>query len=285
MKGFLSLFAFIPFLLEAQSAFPTFLTGTWKAEHGDTYEHWNRLSDNHLKGISYKYKNGQIQVTEYVEIVVKKKKLVYKASVVGQNKGQRISFTRTDSGNSYVFENKKHDFPKKIEYIQTGSHEMAVNLSDNTGKEQRLLYTRYPEKPETTDTTIQNPRYDRALAEKLGGDAYGMKSYVFVILKTGPNETTDKEFISRCFKDHMSNIKQLVSESKLVIAGPMQKNDIGYRGIFILNTTDFEEAKAMMRPDSAIQEGLLEPVLFKWYGSAALPEYLDASDKIWKSSF
>jgi uncharacterized protein YciI len=83
----------------------------------------------------------------------------------------------------------------------------------------------------------------------------------------------------------MKNIQQLVSEKKLIVAGPMQKNDMGYRGIFILNTKDLGEARAMMEPDSAIREGLLEAVLFTWYGSAALPEYLDASDKIWKSSF
>lgn len=285
MIAFIGFLVLIPFLLKAQSEFPTFLTGTWKVENEDTYEHWDKLSENHLKGISYKFKNGQIQVSEYLEIVIEKKKLVYKATVMEQNKGQSISFIRIDSGNSYAFENKKHDFPKRIEYMQTGSHKMVVNLSDNTGKKSDLCYSRYPEEYMVSDTSVQNPRYDKALAEKLGGDAFGMKSYVFVILKTGPNNHTDKEFIELCFKDHMNNIKQLVAEKKLIVAGPMQKNDSGYRGIFILNTTDFEEAKAMMASDSAIQEGLLEAVFFKWYGSAALPEYLDASDKIWKSSF
>lgn len=285
MKWFSLFFALTPFLLAAQGGFPDFLAGTWKADNGESYEHWDMLSENHLKGISYQLKNGQIRVTEYVEIVVEKKKLVYKASVVGQNKGQLISFTRTSTDNSFVFENKKHDFPKKIEYVQTGENEMKALVSDGGKKEFILRFKRLPSESMPKDSTIQNPRYDKALAEKLGGDAYGMKSYIFVILKTGPNDTTDKEFIGRCFKDHMGNIKQLVAENKLVVAGPMQKNDLGYRGIFILNTTDFEEAKTMMTPDSAIREGLLEAVLFKWYGSAALPEYLDASDKIWKSSF
>lgn len=38
---------------------------------------------------------------------------------------------------------------------------------------------------EPVDTLHQNPVYDAALAEKLGADAYGMKSYVLVMLKTG----------------------------------------------------------------------------------------------------
>ena len=37
-----------------------------------------------------------------------------------------------------------------------------------------------------------NPKYDSALAAKLGADDYGMKTYVFVMLKTGSNELTDK---------------------------------------------------------------------------------------------
>ncbi len=35
------------------------------------------------------------------------------------------------------------------------------------------------------DTLKTNPKYDKILADKLGGDEYGMKSYFLVILKTG----------------------------------------------------------------------------------------------------
>lgn len=37
----------------------------------------------------------------------------------------------------------------------------------------------------TKDTSISNPNYDKILADKLGGDDYGMKSYFLVILKMG----------------------------------------------------------------------------------------------------
>jgi hypothetical protein len=43
------------------------------------------------------------------------------------------------------------------------------------------------------DTLKTNTKYDKALAEKLGGDDYGMKSYFLVILKTGSN-TSSKAF-------------------------------------------------------------------------------------------
>ncbi len=127
-----------------------------------------------------------------------------------------------------------------------------------------------------------NQKYDSLLAKKLNADDYGMRSYVFVILKTGNNKMTDKKYTDSCFRGHMANIEHLVQIGKLIVAGPMGKNEKSYRGIFIMNVKTIEEAKEFLQQDTAIAAGLLEPEYFQWYGSAALPEYLDASDKIWK---
>lgn len=133
------------------------------------------------------------------------------------------------------------------------------------------------------DSASTNPNYDKTLADKLGGDAYGMKRYYLVIFKTGANTTTDKNFINSSFKGHMDNINKLVEEGKLIVAGPLGKNDKDYRGIFILNNLkDMDEAKELLQADLAVKNGLLDYDIFNWYGSAALPEYLPFSDKIWK---
>ena len=133
-------------------------------------------------------------------------------------------------------------------------------------------------------TTAQtpNPDYDSTLAQKLGADDYGMKSYVFVILKTGTNTTTDKAFIDSCFSGHMANIVRLVNEGKLIVAGPLGKNDNTYRGIFIFNVSTTEEARELVQSDPAINSKLLDADLYNWYGSAALPEYLGVALKIGK---
>ncbi len=127
-----------------------------------------------------------------------------------------------------------------------------------------------------------NPDYDSTLAKKLGADDYGMKSYVFAILKTGTNTTTEKAFIDSCFSGHMANIVRLVSEGKLIVAGPLGKNNNAYRGIFIFNVNTIEEARKLVETDPAINSGLLDADLYNWYGSAALPEYLEASQKVGK---
>ncbi|WP_101471526.1 YciI family protein [Flavobacterium lindanitolerans] len=128
-----------------------------------------------------------------------------------------------------------------------------------------------------------NPNYDSKLAESLGADDYGMKMYVLAILKTGSNKIDDKEKLNELFKGHMDNINRLAKDGKLIVAGPLKKNDKNYRGIFILNAKTIEEANELLLTDPAIKEKLFEVEVFEWYGSAALPEYLKIHDKIEKT--
>jgi uncharacterized protein YciI len=130
----------------------------------------------------------------------------------------------------------------------------------------------------------ENAKYDKALAEKLGADEYGMKQYVFVILKTGPAKIEDKAKVNELFRGHMENIGRLADEGKLVVAGPFMKNDRNYRGLFILNVKTVEEAKALLDTDPAVKAQLLEAELIPWYGSAALGEYLPVHEKIAKEN-
>ncbi|MHA4847282.1 YciI family protein [Flavitalea antarctica] len=130
-----------------------------------------------------------------------------------------------------------------------------------------------------------NPDYDKKLADSLGGDDYGMKSYILVILKTGENVITDKKITDSLFRGHMDNINNLAKNGKLVVAGPLGKNEKAYRGIFILNAQTIEEANALLQLDPAIKAKVFDTELFKWYGSAALPEYLKAHSKIEKKRF
>ena len=118
-----------------------------------------------------------------------------------------------------------------------------------------------------------NPKYDQALAESLGADDYGMKTYVLVILKTG-SYNPEKKISDSLFMGHMQNIKRLADSGKLIVAGPMKKNDKNYRGIFILNAQSIEEGKLLVDSDPTVNSKLLEAEIFQWYGSAALPQYL-----------
>lgn len=130
-----------------------------------------------------------------------------------------------------------------------------------------------------------NPNYDAELAKKFNADDYGMKKFIFVILKTGSQKSTDKKFRDDCFASHMKSTNKLIKERKMVIAGPMFKNDNNYRGIFILAVDTKDKAKELLKNDKAISENFLEAIYYDWYGSAALAEYLKTADKIWKVGF
>jgi uncharacterized protein YciI len=128
-------------------------------------------------------------------------------------------------------------------------------------------------------------KYDEKLAKSLNADEYGMKKYVFCLLKTGSNTTATKEESNKLFEGHMANIGKLAKEGKLVVAGPFMKNDRNYRGIYIFNVETVEEAKALVATDPAIQSNLLEAELTPWYSSAALQEVTKTHDRIKKTSF
>jgi len=128
----------------------------------------------------------------------------------------------------------------------------------------------------------QTATYDTALAEKYGADDYGMKSYYFVLLTTGDAQISDKSIITTHFQSHMANIQKLVKEGKMIVAGPFGKNEQGYRGLFILDVSSEEEARLLISEDGAVSSGLLHASYIPWYGSAALPAYLETAEKITK---
>ncbi|WP_289662335.1 YciI family protein [Flavobacterium panacagri] len=126
-------------------------------------------------------------------------------------------------------------------------------------------------------------KYDEKLAKSLNADEYGMKKYVFCLLKSGSNTTVSKEETKKLFEGHMANINKLAKEGKLAVAGPFMKNDRNYRGIYIFNVETVEEAKKLVETDPAIKANLLEAELTPWYCSAALQEVPKMHDKIAKT--
>ena len=134
-------------------------------------------------------------------------------------------------------------------------------------------------------TPAEDPVYDAALAAKLGGDEYGMKKYVLVLLKTGPQDAEIKDAArADLFAGHMQNIGRLADEGKLAVAGPFRKNDAGMRGLFILNVETVEEARTLVDTDPAVHAGIFVAELTPWYGSASLMATPEIHKKIAKAN-
>lgn len=131
----------------------------------------------------------------------------------------------------------------------------------------------------------QETKYDEKLAESLGADEYGMKPYVFCILKIGSNTTASEKERNDYFKGHMENIQRLAKEGKLAVAGPFMKNEKNYRGIFVFNVATVEEAKTLVESDPAVQGKIFEYELTPWYCSAALMKVNEIHQTIQKTKF
>ncbi|MEC5158524.1 YciI family protein [Chryseobacterium sp. MP_3.2] len=137
----------------------------------------------------------------------------------------------------------------------------------------------------------ENPKtkniLNHKLADSLGADERGMKSYMLVILKTGPNDDvfTDKAKREELFKGHFANMSAMEKYGQLKLAGPFAtKNDLGYRGIFLLDVKTEEEAKVLLQNDPTIKAGIFEVEILPWYGSAAIPMHLKYHKQIAKEN-
>lgn len=114
-----------------QSNFPDFLQGTWKVKDKEIYEHWDKLNNQALKGFSYKLKDEQIVVSEYLDIIQENNEIFYIATVLNQNQGKGIKFKLTGKMDSkFIFKNSNHDFPKKVVYQKISETEILVQVSD-----------------------------------------------------------------------------------------------------------------------------------------------------------
>jgi uncharacterized protein YciI len=114
------------------------------------------------------------------------------------------------------------------------------------------------------------PVFDPALASRLGADARGMRSYVLVILKTGPSRMPDGESRKAMFAGHFANIERLSGEGKLVLAGPFAADPDGWRGLFLLAVDDLDEARRLTETDPVIIHGEMVAEYHRWYGSAGV---------------
>ncbi len=133
------------------------------------------------------------------------------------------------------------------------------------------------------DDAPARPAYDADLAQKLGADERGMRTYVLCILKTGPRDAEIKgDARKELFAGHFANINRLADEGKLAVAGPFGKNDKSWRGLYVFNVATVEEAETLVALDPAVSAGIFVFELTPWYGSAALMATNEIHKKIEK---
>jgi len=128
------------------------------------------------------------------------------------------------------------------------------------------------------------PGFNAEMAEQFGADEYGMRSYIFATLLTGPNDAsiTDEAQRQKLFAGHFSNMKIMAERGELVLAGPFM--EAGQKpGLFILNVATIAEAEALVKTDPSIAAGIFKVEFDKYYGSAALMDVNRVHETIQKT--
>lgn len=107
------------------------LEGTWflPSDRGDRLEIWEITNDSTMQGEGLRIKIGTTDTVllENLRLELRGNTITYFARVRGQNAGQEIPFKLTQSEYlNYLFENPKHDDPKKIRYQILDRRELQV---------------------------------------------------------------------------------------------------------------------------------------------------------------
>jgi uncharacterized protein YciI len=127
-------------------------------------------------------------------------------------------------------------------------------------------------------------KYNAEKAKKLGADELGMRNYVIGFMRAGPVKLTNSKEITVLRKAHLQNMQRLVSEGKLLVAGPFTDNK-AWKGFYIFDVSSVEEAHILVVSDPAVKAGALILELHPWYGTAALKEIPDLHKQIQKKAF
>lgn len=105
------------------------LHGTWKLEDRQGFEKWSFNGVN-WTALSFSVNGEDTVYTESVNVVVQDDVIIYRVLVYDQNDGLPVDFALTGiSGSDAVFENPRHDFPRKIRYRLIDEHNMVVEIS------------------------------------------------------------------------------------------------------------------------------------------------------------
>lgn len=108
------------------------LLGKWetKTADGTLSENWKQLNDSTFQGESFFIKGKDTLHFESIILQQKGEELFYNAKVKGQNEDKAVPFKLTlSSEKQLVFENAKHDYPKKIFYTLIKKDSLVASIS------------------------------------------------------------------------------------------------------------------------------------------------------------
>ncbi len=117
------------------------ITGSWKSVDADgvTTEYWTKR-DSVFSGVSYSGKTEKL-LKKFETVDLSKKGRSYFYTVTDANDGSIVPFEITKyTRNSFVAENAKHDFPKRIGYELITKDSIVAFIDDGLENSKKRYY-------------------------------------------------------------------------------------------------------------------------------------------------
>jgi hypothetical protein len=105
--------------------------GEWKSTDstGSFIETWSRINDTLYIGRGLMIANKDTLFNEEIKLVFNRNTVQYLVKAAGQNDDEIVPFAMTQfSKDSWVFENPKHDFPKRITYFLKSTDSLIATV-------------------------------------------------------------------------------------------------------------------------------------------------------------
>ena len=121
---------------------PLWLAGNWKTAHRDAIveETWNAPAAGMMMGMSRTFTPERTRSFEFVRIEQRGSEFFYVAQPQGE-KPTDFKMTKLEDG-LIVFENPKHDFPKRISYRRVDADHVTARIDDGKETGRDFVYER-----------------------------------------------------------------------------------------------------------------------------------------------
>lgn len=119
-----------------------FIIGTWKIESGAEMEKWEFVNEKELRGKGFALNGRDTILKEVIQLIYNESGIHYVAKVKGQNNNESITFSLVNTQKAtFVFENKAHDFPQRINYRKiSDTLIMAWIEGEKNGEKKKMEY-------------------------------------------------------------------------------------------------------------------------------------------------
>ena len=109
------------------------ILGTWgmSTPNGKIIETWKKNGNNRYAGTSYMVSGTDTTIFETVTLEKTAAGVFYIVTAAGQNNEKPVSFQQTTArGNLFIFENPKHDYPRRISYEFVNNETLRAWIDD-----------------------------------------------------------------------------------------------------------------------------------------------------------